>query len=150
MTPSRSQYRRSFCHGHLRATGQPRASVLSNSCEYSLELTKPAIGRNLRESMGAPQTLAKFGIGRRLIAGERQGEFTAQRLKKLAPHVYQAIIKLRGQDWGMLRIAQLLHVHRLTVAAVDTFEPEAIDIVRQRMTRKLLQCSHLLLERIEK
>src|ERR1017187_4188026 len=99
--------------------------------------------------MGAPQTLAKFGIGRRLIAGERQGEFTAQRLKKLAPHVYQAIIKLSGQDWGMLRIAQLLHVHHLTVAAVDTFEPEAIDIVRQRMTRKLLQCSHLLLERIE-
>lgn len=100
--------------------------------------------------MGAPQTLAKFGIGRRLIAGERQGEFTAQRLKKLAPHVYEAIIKLRGQDWGFLRIADLLQVSHRTVAAIDTAEPEAIDVVRQRMTRKLLQCSHLLLERIEK
>lgn len=79
---------------------------------------------------------------------ERDGQYTAERLRNLDPRKYEAIIELRGLDWGQKRIAEFLGVHHRTVAAVDDHEPEAIDTVRQRLIKKLRRAGTLQVDRL--
>lgn len=97
-------------------------------------------------SAGGEPFLFSREIIEALTDAEERGEYTAERFRVQHPDKYQAVITLRGLDWGQKRIAQLLKVHHRTVAAVDDAEPEAIDTVRQRLIRKLRRGSTLLVD----
>lgn len=99
--------------------------------------------------MPAPQTLAKFAIGRKIVKDEHHGNFTAERLRKRAPHVVDAIVKLRAEGFGYLKIADILHVDHRTAKAVDLQEPGKIEAYREKLKVRIYQAADVLLEIIE-
>lgn len=66
---------------------------------------------------------------------EKNGRYTAKRFFAKRPQDYQRCIELLGAGMGLLRIASLLKVHHLTVAAVRDSEGEAVDISKQRIRK---------------
>lgn len=83
-----------------------------------------------------------------VAAEEQRGVYTAARLFEKRRQVYDAIVQLLGADVGMLRIARLLGVHHLTVAAVRDREPEQIDIARSKTVAQLRTAVGLQVERL--
>lgn len=77
-----------------------------------------------------------------------EGLYTAERFKERRPEAYQAVVQLLGADVGMLRIAKLLGIHHLTVAAVRDREPESVDIARSKTVARMRTAIGLQIERL--
>jgi hypothetical protein len=84
-----------------------------------------------------------------LTAAEKQGRYTLERLRKLRPEVIEEIIRLRAENLGKLRIAQICHVHHETVTAVDMAYAEPIDIARAARVARLRSAADKIVECIE-
>lgn len=83
-----------------------------------------------------------------LNAEERQGRYTAERLKQLEPDKYHIVVHLLGKGWGQLEIARTCRVHHMTVGRVAEQEPEAIDVLRRRQINRIETAGHLQIERL--
>jgi hypothetical protein len=76
------------------------------------------------------------------------GEFSGARLFDRDPHRYMAIVRLRGEGYGLLRIARLLRVSVNTVAAVRDREVSAIETVKQHVAGRASLAGELAVESI--
>lgn len=87
-----------------------------------------------------------------IAEAENPPRYTAERLKAKRPEAYAAIILHLGAGKpgyiGLERIAKMMGVHHLTVAAVRDAEPEAVDMVRLKMVTKFRTAWHLQVDRI--
>jgi hypothetical protein len=83
---------------------------------------------------------------------KRQGRYTAEELRRERPSAYAAVVNLISRAKpgyeGMRRIAKIVGVHHLTVAAVRDREGETIDTLRDRLSKKALLGADLLVDRV--
>ena len=80
---------------------------------------------------------------------ERRGEFTGQRLKRLRPDAYRAIVEQYGGGASMRQLARLYHVSINTVSAVVRAESAAIEAVKKRVGARATAVHSLAWERLE-
>ena len=76
--------------------------------------------------------------------------YTAERLYSQKPEKFQAIVHWLAQPehYGLLRIAKLVGVHHMTVAAVRDLYTSSVDIEKARLAKLCKTGAELCLERI--
>lgn len=83
-----------------------------------------------------------------VVKAEKQGRYTAARLRAKQPTTYDAVVGLLAKGIGMIAIGQLFGLHHKTVAAVRDDNPEPIDIERSKRVTRLLTAADLQVERL--
>lgn len=83
-------------------------------------------------------------------SGENAGKprYTASRFFRKRPQDYELCVAFLAAGQGLLKIARLLKVHHMTVAAVRDAEPAAIDIQKQRIRKNLRDAIDVAAERL--
>lgn len=87
-------------------------------------------------------------------AGEEAGEneakprYTAGRFFRKRPQDYELCVAFLASGAGLLKIARLLKIHHMTVAAVRDCEGAAIDMQKQRIKRNLRDAIDVAAERL--
>lgn len=80
---------------------------------------------------------------------ERSGVFTGERLRRIRPQVYQAIIEGYAGGASMRRLGQLYKVSTNTISAVVQSENSSIEALKKRIGRKATAVYALAFERLE-
>lgn len=110
-----------------------------------------------QESASAPAVIGQGLLFSREIeiaveAEEARGCYTLERFRVRRPEAYRACVQLLGYARpgyeGLRRIAKILGVHHMTVAAVRDSEGESIDTVRATLVRKLRTALDLQVDRL--
>ncbi len=83
-----------------------------------------------------------------ITAEEAKGIYTGERLKRLHPDKYAAILQLVTEGMAQRRVAPLLGVHHRTVSAVLLENAGVLDTLRSKLSPKLMQAASLQLDRL--
>ncbi len=65
------------------------------------------------------------------------GRYTAERLQRDKPEIYQSVVRMLGAGMSIRQIQRFLAVHHRTVAAVAQREMPSVDAFRSQLTTRI-------------
>ena len=123
----------------FRARARICASMENPEQNFQMEIFSPA---ELNDCIVEPEAMS------RIRSDEQAGRYTAGRLRKLKPALYNSARALLSAGMPMCDIARILGVHFYTVSAIAESEADFITKAKESLAKKAFAISAVALEKV--